>query len=111
MSLKERNSERPFSFMLVRGDQVSTDAVISKFFAFRWQTEEGLDGGYVSLAQVSEIQFGRDPTVFKIVLQARNPQAVRRSGGLHEICIRAPAKSEADEYVKHLSALVNVPMA
>ena len=53
----------------------------------------------------------RDPTVFKIVLQARNPQAVRRSGGLHEICIRAPAKSEADEYVKHLSALVNVPMA
>ena len=111
MSLKERNSERPFSFMLVRGDQVSTDAVISKFFAFRWQTEEGLAGGYVSLAQVSEIQFGRDPTVFKIVLQARNPQAVRRSGGLHEICIRAPAKSEADEYVKHLSALVNVPMA
>ena len=64
----------------------------------------------MSLAQISDIQYGRDPCVFKIVLQSRNPQAVRRSGGLHEVCIRAPSKAECDQYVTGLSAFVNAAM-
>ena len=64
----------------------------------------------MSLAQIADIQRARDPNVFKIVLQSRNPQAVRRSGGLHEVAVRAASKAECEEYANGLGALLNVPM-
>jgi hypothetical protein len=116
--LKERNSERPFEFVATEALGVGAGAMGSgeddddgAGYQFQW-SEPGMPSvveGFVLLSDVADIKgVANDTTrtLFTILLRKNSPQAVRNSGGLHSVCVRAGSPSEAAMFRSGLLGLV-----
>ena len=55
------------------------------------------------MAQIKAVP--TDPTLFSLLLRGNNPQAVRNSGGLHAVNVRASTPSECAMYLSGLVGL------
>ena len=100
LALKERNSERQFSFTLyeAEGD-----------FQFVWAATNNPSSteGFVLLSDIEDIKAApSDPTLFTLVLKKNKPQAVRNSGGLHIVVVRARSPPECAMYRSGLLGLM-----
>merc|ERR1711865_1160887 len=111
--LKERNSERQFEFVAVEAHsgQGAVHAGVATGYQFQW-AEPGMATsveGFVLLSDIADVKgVANDPTrtLFTIILRKSNPQAVRNSGGLHSVCVRAGSAGEAAMFRSGLLGVV-----
>ena len=99
LALKERNSESEMVFSVVEDHDG---------FKLQWSTPTAPTEieGFALLADVAQVKaVASDTTLFSVVLRGHNPQAVRNSGGLHAVNVRASSPSECAMYRSGLIGL------
>jgi hypothetical protein len=112
LALKERNSERTFEFALAPASTLPGGADSGSEYALGWWSGTGKQqlAGFICLEDIGDIkQSERDPSLFIITMPPKNPRAIRNSGGLRAMSIRASSKGEATQYALGISSLRSVP--
>jgi hypothetical protein len=104
LSLKERNSERQFEYVLFEMDNANGHDYQLMWYA---NGNPSSPEGFVLLSDIEDIKTApSDATLFTLVLKKNKPQAVRNSGGLHIVCIRGRSAPECAMYRSGLLGLM-----
>jgi multidrug efflux pump subunit AcrA (membrane-fusion protein) len=106
LSLKERNSERQFEYALFEQADTATGNLDYQLIWYANGNPSDPEG-LVLLSDIDDIKAApSDATLFTLVLKKNKPQAVRNSGGLHIVCIRARSAPECAMYRSGLLGLM-----
>lgn len=107
LQLRQRNSSRSYEFSVVPGSDLTEDPQRNSAPGLVWFSD-GKRVGFLLMSDAADIRrISKDPCSFVILLRPRNPLAVKSTGGLREVCIKASTPSECGMYVNGIQSLLS----